>query len=986
MGKVVIWVDGTLKFLSPLVVLLVFTSSVRGFAMSLGLVVGVCQRGWLCVAKAAFGFAALFSILPTAGHAGTMALSGQISVSPTGAATYTVPIVLPPGTAGTAPTLSLDYSSQERGGLLGVGWTLSGLPSITRCPRTMAQDGAIGGINYDANDRFCLDGQRLVAIGGAYGADGTQYRTEVDTFSKVISHGSAGSGPAWFEVHIRSGQVMEFGNTTDSRVLAQGEASTRVWTINKVTDAKGNYFAVTYVIDTANGQFYPLRIDYTGNTAASLSPYSSVQFIYATRPDIILLYQAGSLVLTNGRLTDVKTYVGTTLVADYRLSYQQSGPANRSRLTSIAVCDASSNCLPATNFNWTDASYGFAADQPWGGSNYGVNAGWPDDNAYPRGLADVNGDGLLDLVGFGSTGVRVALNTGSGFSGDQPWSTYFGANTGWTTGNINPRMLVDVNGDGLPDIVGFGSGGVGIALNTGAGFATVQDWSFDFGTNQGWSDNTAYPRTLIDVNGDGLPDILGFGGDGVYVALNTGSSSFGAMTKWNAGFGAAAGWSGTVSNGNPVRGLIIPPSSNPQPRMVIDVNGDGLPDIVGIGSAGARVALNTGTSFAPDQPWGGANFGLNAGYNNDNAFPRMLQDVNGDGLPDLVAFGAGGLRVALNTGTTFSPDQGWGAAGFGANLGWTNSDANPRMLVDVNGDGLPDVVGFASGGVRVSLNTGTSFAGDQPWSAAFGSNAGWTSNQIYPRMIVDVNGDGLPDSVGVGSAGVRASLNTTIGPPDMVASVTSGLGAITTITYAPGTNTSVATKGTGTVFPTLDLVAPMYLVSQLNVSNGVGGTYSSSYSYSGARVDARGRGFLGFAQTTIKDLQTGISDATTYRQDFPYIGLVASTTRTLGAQTLGQSTNTYQLANASGGTTIAPGGAPYRVFLSQNVSSGSDLDGTALPALTTANQYDVYNNATQVVVSTPDGFSKTTTSTYTNDTTNWYLGRLTRASVTSVAP
>ena len=80
------------------------------------------------------------------------------------------------------------------------------------------------------------------------------------------------------------------------------------------------------------------------------------------------------------------------------------------------------------------------------------------------------------------------------------------------------------------------------------------------------------------------------------------------------------------------------------------------------------------------------------------------------------------------------------------------------------------------------------------------------------------------------------------------------------------------------------------------------------------------------------------------------------------------------------------GTAPYRVSLAQNVSSGSDLDGSALPTVTTANQYDAFGNATQVVVSTPDGFSKTTTNVFTNDTTNWYLGRLVGASVTSVAP
>lgn len=59
----------------------------------------------------------------------------------------------------------------------------------------MAQDGVRGAVGYNADDRFCLDGTRLVTINGSYGADGTEYRTEVEGYSKVISRGTAGSGP-----------------------------------------------------------------------------------------------------------------------------------------------------------------------------------------------------------------------------------------------------------------------------------------------------------------------------------------------------------------------------------------------------------------------------------------------------------------------------------------------------------------------------------------------------------------------------------------------------------------------------------------------------------------------------------------------------------------------------------------------------------------------------------------------------------------------
>src|SRR5262249_26783523 len=42
-----------------------------------------------------------------------MIVPGQLNVTDTGAFTYTIPIAVPPGTAGMVPALSLDYSSQN---------------------------------------------------------------------------------------------------------------------------------------------------------------------------------------------------------------------------------------------------------------------------------------------------------------------------------------------------------------------------------------------------------------------------------------------------------------------------------------------------------------------------------------------------------------------------------------------------------------------------------------------------------------------------------------------------------------------------------------------------------------------------------------------------------------------------------------------------------------------------------------------------------
>ncbi|MFC7286536.1 SpvB/TcaC N-terminal domain-containing protein [Herminiimonas glaciei] len=92
-----------------------------------------------------------------------MTTLGQFSVNESGAATYTIPITIPPGIGGIEPKLALSYNSQAGNGLLGVGWSLSGLSAIGRCPQTMAQDGKRGGVKLDNDDRYCLDAQRLRA-------------------------------------------------------------------------------------------------------------------------------------------------------------------------------------------------------------------------------------------------------------------------------------------------------------------------------------------------------------------------------------------------------------------------------------------------------------------------------------------------------------------------------------------------------------------------------------------------------------------------------------------------------------------------------------------------------------------------------------------------------------------------------------------------------------------------------------------------------
>jgi hypothetical protein len=91
--------------------------------------------------------------------------AGGFSVNQ-GTANYTIPITMPPGIAGMQPELSINYNSNAGNGQLGMGFSLGGLSVIHRCAKTIATAGVKGGINHNNNARYCLNGQRLIAISG----------------------------------------------------------------------------------------------------------------------------------------------------------------------------------------------------------------------------------------------------------------------------------------------------------------------------------------------------------------------------------------------------------------------------------------------------------------------------------------------------------------------------------------------------------------------------------------------------------------------------------------------------------------------------------------------------------------------------------------------------------------------------------------------------------------------------------------------------
>lgn len=242
--------------------------------------------------------------------------------------------------------------------------------------------------------------------------------------------------------------------------------------------------------------------------------------------------------------------------------------------------------------------------------NFGYSAGGWRVDKHPRFLADLTGDGTADIVGFGDEGVWVAFNQGNGtFLPPTMVLANFAYNAGGWRVDKHPRFLADVTGNGCADVMGFGDDGVWVASNNRNGtFDPPQLVLNNFGYNAGGWRVQKHPRFMSDLTGDGRADVIGFGDDGVWVALNNGAGSFQAPQLVVNNFAYnAGGW-----------------RVEKHPRVVADLTGDCRTDIVGFGDGGVWIALNNGNGTFQTPQLVVGNFGYTAGGWRIEKHPRFL--------------------------------------------------------------------------------------------------------------------------------------------------------------------------------------------------------------------------------------------------------------------------------------------------------------------------------------------------------------------------
>ena len=439
-------------------------------------------------------------------------------------------------------------------------------------------------------------------------------------------------------------------------------------------------------------------------------------------------------------------------------SNPQSGQLKVVTTPSIDACGHPATC----NIEITDCFYNGFTQYDFCGSTAwttGLNTNeYGDKMKFPRMIGDFDGDQNEDIIGFGNSNIAVGISTGSSFNTSNWSSSLTYANGGWRQDKY-PRKLGDFNGDGKTDVVGFGQSATYVMLSSGSNFISAGIWHSGFDYDAGYTDRNVVSREIGDFNGDGMDDVIGIGYSGSTMALSNGSS-FVTTPSWTnlTVFSANAGFN----------------NRNRMPLKVADVNGDGMDDLIGFGYHNIVVAVSTGSGFSVSTwNYGGMSYG-NQGYI-ESKYPRMVGDFNGDGMDDIVGFGHNGIAVGISTGSSFSISH-WlndkeftrvGPNGIQDDPNVDNDDwildnreigvvSNANFvgeheitIIDMNADGMDDILGFNDLGTHVSYSTGTVFECPDNMSSYSNAQGYNTLNYIRTAGNFDITDD-EPEIIGFG--------------------------------------------------------------------------------------------------------------------------------------------------------------------------------------------------------------------------------------------
>ncbi|MFZ4414049.1 MAG: FG-GAP-like repeat-containing protein, partial [Bacteroidales bacterium] len=803
-------------------------------------------------------------------------IPGTASVTPTGAATYQIPIDIPAGINGMQPSVSVVYNSQGGFGTLGMGWELSAVSAISRTPQNLYFDKVNGkvetnSIQFNDKDRLSIDGQRLIYISGGTGSwtSGAIYATEVENYAQVVFNGTG------FTVTNAEGKLMEYGINADSRLTNANDGNdTRVlsWKLNKVTDPWGNTIIYTY---SDNGQ-YLQKIEFAGQ---------SVEFSYDYSPSYARKsFITNFLVSQSKLLSSITTKSGTTIQKKLDFYYYSMTDC---RLFSIGLTIGTNSQVNNTIINW-----GTEISQPQFsqiGTITDTGLSIQPEGRSSIDFADINGDGYPDRIerwnGDNDGHIKVYFY-------DSVNKTFANAQTA-SINNINFHdfdtyhqqfLYSDINKDGKAEIIYTDWGNLYVYKynNTSNSFTGCFS-NTNEGVNTDGEIGEYYNGKIVkmiptDVNHDGYTDImLAFYNKGGN--LNFQSNGRKGYTVY---YGGSNGLNPTPDYdwGNPDLGACTH-------FEVGDFNADGKIDLLGIpdlNQSSGVVLDDNNVTIASSDKWN---------LNDMSGTKDQVLDINGDGLSDLIAYREGNYkwRSSTNSGGIFNQPVLKNEDAFSNE----SSSANVQFI-DINGDGFVDVLKYENIYDEIRVDNPSYDPNNGEWDApdpycyeyiynhtkwSFYKNTGGvfastpttftTTTEVLAQnlhTIADINGDGIADLVWTQGTNVYAISMTNVNNQNRVASITNGMGLNTAFTYNLISNAKPydPTEDNATI---RSLRAPLLVVDKQTDPDGS----ETSYTFENPKIHTEGKGFLGFSKVTAVNTAKNAKIVSEYGIEPTYYGV-----------------------------------------------------------------------------------------------------------------
>jgi RHS repeat-associated protein len=862
--------------------------------------------------------------------------AGQFQVSPTGSAQYAIPIWAPHGPNGLQPHIALTYNSQSGNGYVGDGWSVSGLSSIQRCSRTIAQDGAPAPITLAISDGYCMDGQRLRLTGGTYGTAGSSYQTEIANFMNVQAFGIAGNGPAYWQTTDKNGWQYTYGGggtASNAEVLASGSSSALSWQLSEVKDPYGNSMTITYSTTNVTGLVVPNVISWVPASSGSASYNDTMTFNYGTTGSLHG-YVGGTPFDNTNLLSSVAIVSQGTALKTYYLTYSNtSTTTSRYLLTELQECagTGTTNCLAPTNVTWQAGASGVESGIVLSGS-----VGNPISTAF-----DFNGDGRNDLVMLASTGaVLVAFGNSSGY----------GTPTATGLSNTNGLLMGDIDGSGVDSLMVEVSGTWYYYKWNGSAFA---------GTSTGLAVTPAASVNgpiLADVDGDGRPDFVYTGSNGTqHVRLNTSIGGIVSFSSTDIDSGVSFSLSVQGQFGS---------------SRALHFWGDSQADLIGTNKLCTQFKPNSSVCLSWLYSYFAAHFTGStftlAPLESGTSQTRVVDvaDYNDDGCTDILTAaqlllsncnGTASTAVALPPGTSAVGGMDW------------------------NGDHRRDVlVAQSSGFIGVVLSTGTGLAGTV-------INTPYPTASITYAAARNPTGDGQDGLLAWNGTSATYYLHNSPGaPPDLLTSVTDGYGNSASPSYISIAQGNYVQES-GAVFPYQNYIGPMQVVSEVVYSDssqlpGPSSTFNQTLEYYGAVTHRQGRGFQGFQSISTIDSRygSGLIDYQYFETAFPWSGMQYQHLTNAGSfypmQALATPNTLIQATLSS-----TPNEQRYFPYFSNRTVYQKELGGAENGELITTSStnytFDAYGNVTTLATTVTDNdpnspYTGQTWSTTTTNTTD----------------